>query len=224
MKHSKDNILVIDDISKNIQVLGAILQQEGYAVSYAMNGQQALSLVASECFDLILLDVMMPEMDGYEVCQHLKQMSNGQKVPIIFLTAKTEQEDIVRGFDVGAIDYITKPFNKPELLARVRTHLALRRSQEVIETQNSDLQHKNKMLNQLNQDLAGAFNKIKTLEGILPICANCRKIRLKDTDPKRQDSWVSLEVYIDKNTDAKLSHSICPGCMAEHYSEYLETS
>ncbi len=217
MKQREDNILVIDDISQNIQVLGGILQHQGYAVSYAMSGRQALSLIASESFDLILLDVMMPEMDGYEVCRRLKQMPDVRKVPIIFLTAKTEQEDIVKGFDLGAVDYITKPFNKPELLVRVRNHLALRHSQEFIEAQNLDLNKKNRQLKQLNQELAGAIKKIKTLEGFLPICATCHKIRAENADPKLQQSWISLEAYIHKNTNAQLTHSICPDCMAKHY-------
>ncbi len=221
MKKKEDNILIVDDISKNIQVLGSILQKEGYAISYAMDGRQALLLINSEKFDLVLLDVMMPEMDGYEVCRRLKQTPNGVDLPVIFLTAKTEKEDIVKGFEVGAVDYISKPFNKAELLARVRTHLFLKRSMMLIEEQNSDLQNKNEQLQQLSQNLAAALKQIKTLEGFLPICSHCHKIREKDADPDQDRSWVSLEAYIDQHTDAALSHSICPTCMKKHYSEYL---
>jgi len=118
-------ILVIDDAPANIQALSAILKQEGYQISVATNGRQALEVLGRLRPDLILLDVMMPEMDGFETCRRIKASTHWREIPVIFLTAKTETADIVRGFELGAVDYVAKPFNAHELLARVKTHLEL---------------------------------------------------------------------------------------------------
>lgn len=118
-------ILLIEDEPMNIQALSAILKEQGYHISVATNGQQALDLLERVRPDLILLDIMMPGIDGYETCRRIKASTHWREIPLIFLTAKTETADIVRGFEVGAVDYVAKPFNAHELLARVRTHLAL---------------------------------------------------------------------------------------------------
>jgi adenylate cyclase len=120
-------ILVVDDTPANIQTLSAILKEKGYQISVATNGRQALDVVSKIRPDLILLDVMMPEMDGFEACKQLKKSAEWHDIPIIFLTAKTETSDIVRGFELGAVDYVGKPFNAHELLARVNTHLSMDR-------------------------------------------------------------------------------------------------
>ena len=120
-------ILVVDDTPANIQTLAAVLQQKGYAISVATNGKQALDVLARLKPDLILLDVMMPEMDGFEACSRIKASPDWRDIPIIFLTAKTDTPDIVRGFELGAVDYVAKPFNAHELLARVNTHLTIDR-------------------------------------------------------------------------------------------------
>jgi class 3 adenylate cyclase len=120
-------ILVVDDTPSNIQTLSAILKEKGYQISVATNGRQAIEVVQKLRPDLILLDVMMPEMDGFEACAHLKASPEWHNIPIIFLTSKTETADIVRGFELGAVDYVGKPFNAHELLARVNTHLSMDR-------------------------------------------------------------------------------------------------
>jgi len=126
-EHAKESrILIVDDTPQNIQVLGTILRDEGYKLHVARNGKQALETAGKALPDLILLDVMMPEMDGFEACERLKADASTRDIPVIFLTAKTEAEDIARGFGLGAVDYVTKPFFSAELLARVRTHLDLR--------------------------------------------------------------------------------------------------
>ncbi len=119
------SLLIVDDESKNIQLLGSILEEEGYHVEFATNGEKCLEWVNSKHFDLILLDIMMPGMDGFEVCERLKTPLKTREIPIIFLTAKTDPESVVKGFQSGGVDYITKPFNKNELLVRVQTHLEL---------------------------------------------------------------------------------------------------
>ena len=120
-------ILLIEDAPANIQVVSGILRQQNYQISVATSGQQALTLLERVRPDLILLDVMMPGIDGFETCRRIKASTTWREIPIIFLTAKTETADIVQGFEVGAVDYVSKPFNAHELLARVRTHLSLDR-------------------------------------------------------------------------------------------------
>ncbi len=123
-------VLIVDDTMKNIQVLGTILREQEYQLNVAQNGLQALEVADRVRPDLILLDIMMPELDGFETCKALKGNPNTRDIPVIFLTAKTETEDIVQGFDLGAVDYVIKPFNPSELLSRVHTHLELKAARE----------------------------------------------------------------------------------------------
>src|SRR5512136_2748200 len=111
-------ILIVDDTPIDLQVLSMILSREDYQIAVAMNGRQALDTVEKIYPDLVLLDIMMPEMDGFEVCNILKGSST-KDIPVIFLTVKDATEDILRGYEAGAVDYVTKPFNSAELLARV---------------------------------------------------------------------------------------------------------
>jgi diguanylate cyclase (GGDEF)-like protein len=127
-------ILIVDDTPKNIQLLGTVLKNVGYKIIVASNGLQALGILEKIKPDLILLDVMMPELDGYETCKRIKAIENLKDIPIIFLTARTQPEDIVKGFELGAVDYIIKPFNSNELLVRVKTHLELKFNQELLQT------------------------------------------------------------------------------------------
>jgi CheY-like chemotaxis protein len=126
LKETKKKILIVDDVPKNIELAASILQTRNYNITFAKSGASALEKVKSIDFDLILLDVMMPEMDGFEVCEHLKADENTKDIPVIFLTAKSETENVVRGFELGAVDYVTKPFQTEELLARVKTHVDIR--------------------------------------------------------------------------------------------------
>lgn len=126
----KNSILIVDDNPANLKLLDLILRKEGYEVISAQSGPEALEITKTALPDLIFLDIMMPEMDGYELCQRLKNNPRTQNIPIIFITSKAEPTDIVKGFEYGAADYVTKPFNKVVLLARMRTHLELKRSLE----------------------------------------------------------------------------------------------
>lgn len=132
-------VLAVDDIVENLQVLGSVLSEKGVRVAFATNGEQALASVSKKPPDLILLDVQMPGIDGYSVCEKLKSNPETENIPVIFLTAKTQTEDIVRGFDAGGVDYVIKPFNTAELLARVFTHLEVKRSRDTILHQNKEL-------------------------------------------------------------------------------------
>jgi adenylate cyclase len=132
-------ILVVDDTPANIQMLSSTLKDKGYQISVATNGRQALEVVARLRPHLILLDVMMPEMDGFETCRRLKESAATNDIPVIFLTARTETTDIVKGFEVGAVDYVAKPFNAHELLARVNTHLTMDQLRRSLAGKNAEL-------------------------------------------------------------------------------------
>ncbi|MBK1646428.1 diguanylate cyclase response regulator [Thiocapsa imhoffii] len=123
-------ILIVDDVPDNIRVLSHILRDAGYQISAATNGRKALSLASTSKPDLILLDVMMPEMNGYETCAALKADPTLAEIPVIFVTALADVEDETRGFDLGAVDYITKPFNDVIVRRRVQTHLELKQQRD----------------------------------------------------------------------------------------------
>src|SRR6267378_4674931 len=147
--------LVVDDTPANIQTVAAILKGKGYQLSVATNGKQALDALTKIRPDLILLDVMMPELDGFETCQRIKSSTAWREIPIVFLTAKTVTANIVRAFELGAVDYVPKPFNAHELLARVNTHLTL----DHLHRENERL-----LLNVLPASIA---NKLKQQVGII---------------------------------------------------------
>ncbi len=183
--NSKDSIMVIDDKPDNLRLLVSLLSEEGYQVRPFPNGKLALTSAQIISPDLILLDVMMPDMDGFEVCKKLKNDDKTWDIPIIFLTAKGETKDIVKGFDLGGADYVCKPFQAAELLARIRTHIGFKKAKK----------------------------EIKTLKGLIPICANCKKIR----DDKGY--WNQIESYIEQHSEAKFSHGICEECAEELYGD-----
>ncbi len=153
MSKKKPLILIVDDNPKNLQVFTQLIESNGYDTAIALNGEQALDFVESDTPDLILLDIMMPGIDGFEVCRKLKENSRYSNIPVIFLTAKIEKEDIIRGFEVGAVDYISKPFNSYELIARIRTHVELSQSRRNLLELNKKLEKANRELIILNQKL-----------------------------------------------------------------------
>ena len=155
---TRSRVLVVDDIPKNLQVVGAMLRSDGYELMAATSGAQALEGVRHQVPDLILLDLMMPEIDGLEVCRRFKADPAIRSIPIIFLTASNEMEHLVQGFEAGAVDYITKPFNAPELLARVRTHLELRHARERLKEMNDE---KNEFMGIAAHDLRNPLSAIK---------------------------------------------------------------
>lgn len=134
------NILVVDDTPENLRLLSTMLTQRGYVPRCVINGQMALRACNSNPPDLILLDIMMPQMNGYEVCQHLKSDDKTRDIPVIFISAKDEVFDKVNAFTVGAVDYISKPFQFEEVLARIESHLTLRKLQKQLKQQNILLQ------------------------------------------------------------------------------------
>jgi CheY-like chemotaxis protein len=201
-KEEKSLVLIVDDIPRNIKVLGDILRTKDCRIAVATSGPQALEIVKKVHPDLILLDVMMPEMDGYAVCKILKESPQTRDIPVIFLTVKIETSDIVKGLEIGAVDYISKPFNSTELLARVHTHLELKKARD--------------REKELIKKLKEALSKVKQLSGLLPICARCKKIR----DDKGY--WQSVEEFIADHSEAQLSHSLCPKCVIELYPKMAD--
>lgn len=190
-QNKKPLVLLVDDVAKNIQLLSNILSRRNYQIAFATNGSQALNMVAQIQPDIILLDIMMPGMDGFEVCRKLKEEDSTKQIPIIFLTGKTDTSDITTGFQCGAIDYITKPFNTEELLARVDTHLELKRVRDEMEGLISYL-----------HDTKELFNKIYDS---ITLCPQCNTLSI---DFFEEESFKEL---ILKNKD-KLKTVKCDKC------------
>jgi len=167
----KRTILVVDDNPENLSILGTVLAESNRSLYFAKNGAFALNIVKKKHPDLILLDIMMPDMDGFEVCRQLKQDAKWAEIPIIFLTAKTEKDDVIAGLELGAVDYVTKPFNKKELLTRVNTHLELQAAkkdlQEALVEKDEALSTKDKLFSIIGHDLGNIFYGLQGLAGIL---------------------------------------------------------
>ena len=139
-ENRKANILVVDDNPQNLKVVGSMLKDKGYQLSIALSGEDSIKYLEKNRADLILLDIMMPGMDGFEVCERIKANANTKDIPIIFLTARNELETITKGFESGAVDFVTKPFNAAELMARINTHLELNFKKQEVLTINAKLQ------------------------------------------------------------------------------------
>jgi len=154
----KQTILIVDDIPENILLLNGLLNKS-YKIKVAMNGKEALTIACSENPpDLILLDIMMPEMDGYEICRRLKADDKTNDIPVIFLTAMTQAEDEQKGLELGAVDYITKPISPPIMVTRIKTHLQLKKANDLLKHQNEILEQKvqerTQQLSLMNQSLS----------------------------------------------------------------------
>jgi DNA-binding response OmpR family regulator len=145
-------VLIVDDTPANIDVLHNILNEQGFQIAVALNGEQGLSYVPRFDPDLILLDIMMPGIDGFETCKRLKSNKPTKDIPVIFLTAKAGSEDIVKGFKLGAVDYITKPFQLEEVLVRIETHSNLRQTTKKNEQLIKDLKEAISLLNEAQKE------------------------------------------------------------------------
>lgn len=157
---NKASILIVDDMPENLKLLAELIRSEGYSVRPVTSGQLALTAAQAIPPDLILLDINMPVMDGFETCQKLKSLDETKNVPIIFLSANDDTNDIVKGFKYGAVDYITKPFDATEVLVRVKTHLELKFSKETILQQN---QEQRELLHILCHDLMNSVGAVQSL-------------------------------------------------------------
>lgn len=178
------HLLIVDDVAQNIQILATMLTVDPYRISFAQRGATALELLEKERFDLILLDVQMPEMNGFEVCKAIKALPHLADIPIIFLTAYAAPQQSVLGFQAGAVDYITKPVEPLELRARVKTHLELKRARDQILAQNRDLQQlnyeKSQLLRFVSHDLRNPLTILSSGldfldDKLLPIADNIQR-------------------------------------------------
>lgn len=167
----KPLILIVDDTPRNIQLLGAILNRADYEISVAPGGMHALRQLDSIQPDLILLDIMMPDIDGYDVCKRIKENPRLRDIPIIFLTGKSETDDVVKAFSMGASYYVTKPYRGAELLARVRLQLQLKQSQDQLKASHDELarlnRNKDHFLSIISHDLRSPFQGLLGLSGLL---------------------------------------------------------
>ena len=170
MKEKKGKILIVDDVAQNIQLIANFLKED-YELAFALRGKEAVNQALKTSFDLILLDIMMPEIDGFQVCEILKEEEKTKGVPVIFLTAKTDTESIKKGFEIGGVDYITKPFNAGELKARVKTHIQLKWTKEVLEEKNQALVHSNRVKDKffsiIAHDLKSPLNTFVSLISLM---------------------------------------------------------
>jgi two-component system, sensor histidine kinase and response regulator len=158
-------VLVVDDNPKNVQIIALLLREQKYKIIIAVNGLSAIDLVDRARPDLILMDVMMPGMDGFEACQIIKTQTENENIPVIFLTALSEKINIVKGFEAGGVDYITKPFNKEELISRIKTHLELKFARDEMQKMTNHLVElntiKDKMFSVIGHDLRSPLGSIK---------------------------------------------------------------
>jgi len=175
--NDKKNIFIVDDVQENLQVIGNILKDQNMNISFARNGKQALTGIEKKLPDLILLDINMPDITGYDVCEKLKANEITKHIPIIFLTARTQTDDIVKGFQLGAVDYVTKPFNREELLARVFTHLELKEARDIIHKQNEELKQKNEELynTSITDKLTQVHNRLYIMEALSKEFSRCKR-------------------------------------------------
>jgi DNA-binding response OmpR family regulator len=186
-------ILIAEDDDVSRRVLQLTLAASGHDVVATKNGTEALFVLENEdAPPLAILDWMMPDMDGLEVCRRLRRLESATPVYIILLTAKTEKTDIVTGLEAGANDYITKPFDRNELQARVQVGITVVNLQQNLAARIRELEN--------------ALSKVKQLQEILPICSYCKQIR------NDQNYWQRVDTYISEHTDTQFSHSVCPSC------------
>ncbi|MBA2731822.1 MAG: response regulator transcription factor [Acidobacteria bacterium] len=196
-------ILIAEDDPVSHRLLELTLIQWGYDVVATCDGAQAWEALQQEdAPQLAILDWMMPALDGLQICRMARETPATKSIHIILLTAKGEKSDLVEGLAAGANDFVTKPFNREELRARVQVGALM------VELQRSLANHV--------KELQEALSQVKQLQGILPICAHCKKIR------DDQNSWQKVEEYVSEHSEAQFSHSICPDCYASIVEPELE--
>ena len=204
-------ILIVDDSPDQQVLLRAFLEKSGHTdLLSADSAKAAFSILDMDGqepptrIDLILMDVLMPEMDGVEACRQIKGRPHLSDIPIIMVTAKNDHSNLQAAFAAGAIDYITKPVNSVELLARVASALALKKEMDCRKTREGELRRS-------NDELQKALRDVKVLRGLIPICASCKKIR------NDGGFWQQLEEYIGEHSEAEFSHGICQHCVKQLY-------
>jgi CheY-like chemotaxis protein len=212
------SILIVDDSVSERLLLESLLKNKGYTDlilsespqdafrHLGMNGRN-VATGGDVKVDLILMDIMMPQMNGIEAVRQIKTFGNLRDIPIIMVTANAELEDLQSAFTAGAMDYITKPVKKMELLARVGSALALKRETDARKLWEQQLIER-------NRELEKALEEVKVLRGFISICSSCKKIR------NDEGKWEQLEAYIQQHSEALFSHGICSDCMKKLYPDF----
>jgi len=196
----KADILVVDDTRENLRLLTKLLVEHGYYVRPVSSGQKALSAIRNQLPDLILLDIMMPDLDGYAVCNQLKADERTCDIPVIFISALEEMNDKVKAFHAGGVDYITKPFQAEEVLVRVETHLSMRGMQKKLQEQNTQLQRYATELQDANAELSQyAYVVSHDLKAPLRAIRNYADFLREDLDDILDDEQ---KMYLDKLNNA----------------------
>jgi PleD family two-component response regulator len=205
------SILIVDDSPDQQALLRSILGKAGHADVLSADSAEAASRVlnldgdaATHKIDLILMDVLMPEQDGVETCRQIKRCAHLEDIPVIMVTAKSDLGNLQEAFAAGAMDFISKPVNGIELLARVSSALLLK--QEMDRRKNRELE-----LRRSNEDLQQALKEVKVLRGLIPICASCKKIR------NDGGFWQQIEEYLAEHSEAEFSHGLCQPCIKKLY-------
>lgn len=218
-KEDRGTILVVDDNTENIKLAVRYLKEEGYRTAFATGGKQCLSLVHEHLYDLVLLDVMMPEMDGFETCRKIKALPQYRDVPVIFLTARTDKESVVEGLETGGADYITKPFHGRELTLRVGAHIELKRVREKLEEINAELQKElltgmklSEELEQSKEELQRANQQLHTMATTDPLTGMMNRRRMLD--------FLDYEATRMKRTDNAYSVLMCD---IDHFKSVNDT-
>ena len=257
---SQVNILIVEDSPTQTKLLRLVLEQNNYVVDSASNGVNAMECVRRKRPDLIITDIVMPEMDGFALCKALKNNPDFKHIPVMLLTSLSDPQDVVKGLQAGADNFLTKPYEDTFLVSRIQnifanqelrrnmhadseveimfagqkyfinsdrmqiTDLLLSTYENAVQKTNElkkahndlidiyrQLEQKNIELEKLNQNLQHALAEVKTLSGLLPICAHCKKIR------DDQGYWNQIETYMAKRIDVEFTHGICPSCAKKYF-------
>ena len=206
------SILIVDDEAHNLELLEALLRDEGYSeVKTALSAAKAIAVVeksnqASTPIQLILMDITMPKINGIEACRMIKSKDYGKAIPIIMVTGETDLDFFQAAFAAGAMDYVTKPIRKIELLTRMSSALALKREMDQRRQREEELRIR-------NENLERALQEIKVLRGFIPICAVCKNVR------NIEGMWQQMEAYFQEHSEVKFSHGICDPCFRKRYPE-----
>ena len=213
------SILIVDDSPDQQLILRSILTKAGHQEilcadsaesAYLELGADGSAGRPSACnIDLILMDFLMPGINGVAACAHIKTVEHLREIPIIVVTAKTDVENLQAAFSAGAIDFINKPVNAVELLARVSSALMLKKEMDCRKAREQELRRSNEALQK-------ALSEVKVLKGLVPICASCKKIR------NDQGFWQQLEEYIQQHSEAEFSHGLCTPCIKKLYPGFYQ--
>lgn len=211
------SILIVDDSRDEQELLVTRLRSAGYSsLLVADSAEAALKILerdgdgsSAEPVELILMDIMMPGLDGLEACRRIRATERLHDIPIIVITVKTKDRDLVEAFAAGAMDYIRKPVTPAELVARVSSALTLRVERTMREARERELLMR-------TQELERALREVKVLRGLIPICAQCKRVRTETGD------WEQLEEYVRSHSEAEFSHGICQVCMKQVYPDVFK--